>query len=60
MGTPCTMFANATPHRNAGTAEPTTIIVSKPFFQRRLSRWWRYSNDTPRRIKASRISSSGR
>jgi hypothetical protein len=28
-GTPCTMFANATPHSSAGTVEPPTIARSQ-------------------------------
>ena len=60
IGTPRTMLANATPHRNAGTYEPTMIARSHHECQAASGRWWRYSNARPRTISATRISSSGR
>ena len=60
MGTPRTMFANATPHSSAGRKEPTTIAASQRLRQVRLERLLRYSKATPRMISATRMSSNGR
>ena len=48
IGTPATMFANATPHSRAGTNEPNAIATSHRVRHRTSSRLLRYSIATPR------------
>jgi hypothetical protein len=60
IGTPRTMLPNATPQRIAGSSEPTKIARSNRWRQRGSGRVPRYSNDTPRRINATRMTRSAR
>ena len=52
IGTPRTMFANATPQSTAGTHDPAAIARSQLRRHRSLSILPRYSNATPRKISA--------
>ena len=58
--TPRTMLPKATPHSTAGISEVQKIACSQLRCQRSSGRLARYSKATPRTIRQTRMSSSGR
>jgi hypothetical protein len=55
---PSISLAITTPHRNDGTTLPRNDIQSQKSRHRCWSTWLRYSNDTPRSSRASRITTN--